>query len=271
MLQYSRNRTLPVVLALLALLLAVWPTSSVEAAKKKKAKSTSAQRKPNRKPAKTISRTSKPPKKQREVPLKAEEIKDVERRLGELGYWIGPIDGKLDNTSRSAVVAFQKVTGRKRTGVLSRAEKAAVMRVERPEPLEKDQAHIEIDITRQVLFVVDELGVVTTILPVSTGSGKDFKAEGYVRTAITPPGRFPIQGKVRGWKKSALGRLYYPNYIIGGIAIHGHPEVPSKPASHGCIRIPMFAAKEFFARFPRGTLVIVYYGKPAEEVIAGER
>ncbi len=269
--QSPRNRTLPAVLALLSLLLAAWPTGSVEAAKKKKAKNTSAQRKSKRKPVKAVSRKSTLPKRQRAVPLKPEEIKDAERRLAELGYWIGPIDGKLDNASRSAVVAFQKVTGRPRTGNLTRPERSAVMRATRPEPKEKGQAHIEIDLARQVLFVVDELGVVTTILPVSTGSGKDFKAEGYVRTAITPPGRFPILGKIRGWKKSALGRLYYPNYIIGGIAIHGYPEVPSKPASHGCIRIPMFAAKEFSARFPTGTLVIVHAGKPAEEVLAGER
>jgi lipoprotein-anchoring transpeptidase ErfK/SrfK len=270
MLQYPRNRILPVVLALLALLLSAGPASVVEAAKKKKPKTT-AQRKSSRKPVKAISRASKPPKKQRAVPLKTEEIKDVERRLGELGYWIGPIDGKLDNVSRTALVAFQKVTWRKRTGVLTRPEKAAVMRATRPEPMEKGPPHIEVDLARQVLFVVDDLGVVTSILPVSTGNGKDFKAQGYWRTAVTPPGRFPILQKVRGWKKSPLGRLYYPNYIIGGIAIHGYPEVPAKPASHGCIRIPMFAAKEFSARFPSGTLVIVYVGIRPEEVLVGER
>jgi len=43
-----------------------------------------------------------------------------------------------------------------------------------------------------------------------------------------------------------------------GIAIHGNPSVPVYPASHGCIRIPMFAAKEFSQMTPVGTPVIVY-------------
>lgn len=187
-------------------------------------------------------------------------------RLSELGYWTGPIDGRLDEASQTALVAFQKVTGRPRTGKLTRAERSAVLRSRRPDPREKGDPHVEIDLRRQVLFVVDDQGLVSKILPVSTGSGEDFFAEGFERTAVTPPGRFTIQGKVAGWKKSALGRLYYPNYIIGGIAIHGYPSVPSKPASHGCIRIPMFAAKEFSSLFPVGTPVIVHDGTAPREV-----
>jgi lipoprotein-anchoring transpeptidase ErfK/SrfK len=53
-------------------------------------------------------------------------------------------------------------------------------------------------------------------------------------------------------------------YIEGGIAIHGNPSVPVYPASHGCIRIPMFAAKEFSKINPIGTAVIVYYSEAVE-------
>ena len=201
----------------------------------------------------------------RNTPLKPSEIKDVEQRLQDLGYWTGPVDGKLDETSRSALIAFQKVTGRSRNGTLTRAERSAVLRSGRPQSVEGGPAHIEVDLRRQVLFVVDDNGIVTQTLPVSTGNGKDFFAEGFERTAVTPPGRFTIQGKVEGWKKSALGRLYFPNYIIGGIAIHGYPSVPAKPASHGCIRIPMFAAKDFSRRVPRGTLVVVHDGLTPED------
>lgn len=201
----------------------------------------------------------------RSAPLNPTEIRDVEQRLQELGYWTGPVDGKFDETSRSALIAFQKVTGRSRNGALTRAERSAVLRSERPVPVESGPAHIEVDLSRQVLFFVDDNGIVTRTLPVSTGSGKDFFAEGFERTAVTPPGRFTVQGKVAGWKKSALGRLYYPNYIIGGIAIHGYPSVPARPASHGCIRIPMFAAKDFSDRVPVGTLVVVHEGLSSEE------
>jgi lipoprotein-anchoring transpeptidase ErfK/SrfK len=43
-----------------------------------------------------------------------------------------------------------------------------------------------------------------------------------------------------------------------GTAIHGYPSVPTKPASHGCVRIPMFAAKEIYRTIPVGMPVIVY-------------
>jgi lipoprotein-anchoring transpeptidase ErfK/SrfK len=52
--------------------------------------------------------------------------------------------------------------------------------------------------------------------------------------------------------------MYYPVYIVGGIAIHGSPSVPRSPASHGCIRIPMYAAKAFHDSTPVGTPVHVY-------------
>jgi lipoprotein-anchoring transpeptidase ErfK/SrfK len=52
--------------------------------------------------------------------------------------------------------------------------------------------------------------------------------------------------------------LYYPTYINRGVAIHGSRSVPPRPASHGCIRIPMSVAKEVFDVTPFGTVVLVY-------------
>ena len=52
--------------------------------------------------------------------------------------------------------------------------------------------------------------------------------------------------------------IYYPNYIFLGIAIHGSESVPAKPASHGCIRIPMFAAQEFSELAVLGMEVVIY-------------
>ena len=54
--------------------------------------------------------------------------------------------------------------------------------------------------------------------------------------------------------------LYYPVYFMVGTAIHGSESVPAKPASHGCVRIPMFAAKQFYADTPLDTPVIVHDG-----------
>lgn len=191
-------------------------------------------------------------------PLSTQEIRAAEQNLADLGYWTGPVDGVLDPASRQALIAFQKIEGRKRTGKLTTQELQALRTAKRVLPRDGNYDHIEIDLTRQVLFSVDGNGLVSKILPVSTGSGKLFSSEGWTRRAVTPQGRFTITYKTKGWRKSPLGLLYYPNYIVGGIAIHGNPSVPVYPASHGCIRIPMFAAKEFSEFNSVGTVVLVY-------------
>jgi lipoprotein-anchoring transpeptidase ErfK/SrfK len=52
--------------------------------------------------------------------------------------------------------------------------------------------------------------------------------------------------------------MYYPSYIVNGVAVHGSFSVSAQPASHGCIRVPMFAAKELSRLMPVGIEVIVY-------------
>jgi len=46
--------------------------------------------------------------------------------------------------------------------------------------------------------------------------------------------------------------------VVGGIAIHGSLDVPPHPASHGCIRVPMFASRRLPAMVPLKTPVLVY-------------
>jgi peptidoglycan hydrolase-like protein with peptidoglycan-binding domain len=195
-------------------------------------------------------------KKQNE--LTKEEILEAEQRLSELGYWTGPVDGMMDPASRQALIAFQKVERRKRAGLLTSDELIALRTARRPTPREAGSAHVEIDLYRQVLFYVDETGQVAKILPVSTGHGRAYNDNGQKGVARTPSGTFRVYKKINGWRRSALGLLYYPSYIIGGYAIHGSQSVPTFPASHGCIRIPMFAAVEFSKLATMGMVVIVY-------------
>ncbi|HEV2668802.1 MAG TPA: L,D-transpeptidase [Blastocatellia bacterium] len=124
---------------------------------------------------------------------------------------------------------------------------------------EADHPRIDVDLSRQMLSVIDESGNVTKVLPISSGSGKWYVSEGERRRAVTPTGRFRVYRKIPGWRKSPLGLMYYPVYIAGGVAIHGSPSVPRRPASHGCIRIPMYAAKAFYDTTPIGTVVVVHW------------
>jgi hypothetical protein len=214
-------------------------------------------------PAATRKRISKP------KPLAAVDHREAEQRLADLGYWTGRIDGRWDEASRHALIAFQKVERLKPTGQLTRAHFNALLNASRPAPHESGAAHIEVDLVRQVLFIVDDTGTVARILPVSTGSGKEFVSEGWARDAITHPGRYKVFQKIPGWKKSALGRLYYPVYFMVGTAIHGYPSVPTRPASHGCMRIPMFVAKQIYELTPVGMPVLVHRGEAALPLASG--
>ena len=188
----------------------------------------------------------------------ATEVTDARRRLAALGYWVKAEGARDEASLRHALIAFQKVEDRPRTGVLNQNELQALRAARVPTPREPGYPHIEIDLCRQVLYLVDAGDVSMRILPVSTGSGQCFTEGGKTRRAITPTGRFTVKRKIKGWHKSPLGLLFYPNYIYGGVAIHGNPSVPPVPASHGCIRIPIFAAEEFSELAVTGMVVLVY-------------
>ncbi len=176
------------------------------------------------------------------------EAKQATARLSEMGYGSG----------RNALIAFQKYEGRKATGQLTRAEFEAIMDATAPEARDAGYQHVEVDLDRQVLLIIDDDGAVKKVLPVSTGSNKHYREKGMSGLAYTPRGRFKIYAKVAGWRKSPLGMLYYPNYFSDGLAIHGNSSVPDTPASHGCIRVPNSAAIDLYKRMPIGTIVLIY-------------
>jgi peptidoglycan hydrolase-like protein with peptidoglycan-binding domain len=194
--------------------------------------------------------------KQRTTELSRAQIREAERLLAEVGYWTGPLDGVFDQATRFALIAFQKWEGRPTTGRLTIEEIEAMRGSAPPVPRDGDYEHVEVDVDRQVLMIFDGKGGVRA-LPVSTGTDKPFVYDGQTSIAYTPRGRFVVYDKGTGWEDNSLG-MYYPNYISGGIAIHGSRSVPAEPASHGCIRIPLFAAREVSKRLKLGTIVLIY-------------
>jgi len=179
------------------------------------------------------------------------QIKKAHDRLSEMGY----------GTGQQALIAFQKYEGREVTGRLNAAELDAIMNAQPPEAKDQGYRHVEVDLDRQVLLLTDDQGTVTRVLPVSTGSNKQYREKGASGLAYTPRGRFKVYAKIAGWRKSPLGLLYYPNYFSDGLAIHGNPSVPQSPQSHGCIRIPMSQAVEMARQTPVGTIVLIYDSK----------
>ena len=194
---------------------------------------------------------------QQRASLTRAQTREAERRLAEIGYWTGAVDGLIDPATRSALIAFQKWEGRPVTGQLTLDELEAIRTSASPKAREPGYAHVEVDVDRQVLLVVNDDGGVR-ILPISSGNDKPFVDEGQTSIAYTPRGRFVVYQKVVGWEQGPNSAMYYSNYISGGVAIHGYPTVPTQPASHGCIRIPIFAAREVSKLLPIGTIVLVY-------------
>jgi hypothetical protein len=191
-------------------------------------------------------------------PLTRGEVKEAKDRLSEMGYGALRIDGAIDNDTRNVLIAFQKWEGRKVTGRLSRDDFDAIMSAKGPQAKDAGYKHAEVDLDRQVLLLTDDEGSVTRVLPVSSGSNKQYREKKMSGLAYTPRGRFRIENKIAGWRKSPLGLLYYPSYFSGGLAIHGNPSVPNDPQSHGCVRIPMTAAVDVSRSLPIGTIVLIY-------------
>ncbi len=193
------------------------------------------------------------------------QVRAVEERLTALRFDVTVTDDVFDQNTGYAVVAFQKVIGLPRTArVTQDVVDALAATTAPPGPLVPGggPTRIEIDLPRQVLFLYHDDALIR-ILPVSTGSGRRFCADGRCRMAVTPPGSYRIGYRVNGWDQSPLGRLLNPlYYMVGlGIAIHGYADVPPHPASSGCVRIPLSAAGTLPGQVPDDTPVYVLDGK----------
>ena len=139
------------------------------------------------------------------------------------------------------MLAFQKVNGLERTGRVDRALWSRIDAAASPprataEPTSRSTSPARC-CSSSPTARVDE------IVHVSTGA-----------TGNTPVGLWHVYSKVAGWSWV----LWYPSYFLRGFAIHGYPEVPAYPASHGCVRVPMWIATSLYARIPYGFPIYVY-------------
>ncbi|HEX2047323.1 MAG TPA: L,D-transpeptidase family protein, partial [Acidimicrobiales bacterium] len=195
---------------------------------------------------------------------RGEHVRAIEGRLDELRFEVGAVDDVFDDATAFAVQAFQKVAGLTPDGRVSQTVLERLTVAQPPPPLVAGggRTRVEIDLPRQVLFLYEN-DALSAVLPVSSGTGKRFCADGRCSVAVTPPGAFRVDYWDPGWRESRLGRLYNPVYFFPreGIAIHGFAEVPAEPASHGCVRIPMSAAEWFPDKVPKGTPVYVLDGQ----------
>ena len=164
----------------------------------------------------------------------------LERRLRDLRYALRRVDSRYRRDTRDAALALQKVEGLDRDGIVGLQTWKALRTARVPTAGVPSGRHIEVDKERQVLFEVRR-GSVRKIVQVSTGASGN-----------TPIGRWPIYRKTPGYNSL---EMYYSMYFLRGFAIHGYASVPPYPASHGCVREPLWFAPRVYSRWDIGSRV----------------
>lgn len=183
----------------------------------------------------------------------------VQRALVARGYWVNT-SGVFDDSTQQAMWAFQKITGRSRSGTITAGDYRALLVAGRPSPRSTSGDVAEVDVARQVIFMVRG-GRTLWVFNTSTGSEHPYTVDGVTQIAHTPRGRFKILRVQDGMRIGRLGSLWRPRYFTpDGVAFHGNGSVPPYPASHGCARMSNEAIDYVWATglLPIGSGVWVY-------------
>jgi len=173
-------------------------------------------------------------------------VRFLQQRLQALRYLIDP-SGSYDGGTQRAVLAFRKVN---RMARITTADERIFTLLARYQGAFQAKhpnhgKHVETDLQRQVLALVNPGGKVFKVIHTATG------------TSSTPT----VVGGFRFYRKdfgtNSLG-MVHSSYFIGGYAIHGYSSVPTAPASHGCLRIPISNARFVFRWIGIGDRIDVY-------------
>ncbi|HEX7746264.1 MAG TPA: L,D-transpeptidase family protein [Micromonosporaceae bacterium] len=172
----------------------------------------------------------------------------LQQRLTALHYDVGSIDGNFGYSTYHGVVAFQKVNGLVRDGIVGSQTWAALRAPLIPRARYWHSSYgVEVNLSKQVLYLTRQ-GAVVRILDASSGTA----------STPTPRGNFSVTRRIDGWRQSSLGLLWRPNYFYYGYAVHGSTSVPTYPASHGCVRVTIQAMNRLWSILRIGTPVHIY-------------
>jgi hypothetical protein len=176
----------------------------------------------------------------------AKKIRLVQLGLKQLAY-VTPVNGSWDAATSRAAIAFHKTNGMSRSGGGVSAKSFAMLlngqggyKLKYP----KAGKHVEADLSRQVLVLANN-GKPERIYHTSSGAAATPTVVGSFRFYRAQPGT-NAKGMVHSW------------YFIRGYAIHGYKSVPTGPASHGCLRVPIPNALSIFRWIKMGDRIFVY-------------
>ncbi len=197
--------------------------------------------------ARTVDKDVRAAAKRLAVGSRGPHVRGLVAALQRLRIRVPSVGETLTSDCGDAVVAFQKAYRLPRTYVVDgddwrRLDTAKPVRPRYAGPSD----HLEVDKSRQILMMVRG-GKLRALIAVSTGA-----------TGNTPEGSFRIQQKHPATTSGYGGILFRTMGFYGNFAIHGYVPVPPYPASHGCIREPMWVADWIYDRAFVGERLYVY-------------
>jgi hypothetical protein len=213
-----------------------------------------------------------------------DDVKAMQQRLKDFGFYPGPVDGQFGSGTEQALWAFEGLVKNIRydqqTGELDNElwqvmQDPIVFGPRRQGGVGNTHMEIYLDLQAAIVFTDDKPTLITHI---SSGTGErwceiitqdtDDKGQPLPEpvkkdvcgVSKTPGGVFQFYRRVAGNRQGPLGGMYNPVYFNYGIAVHGARNVPDSPASHGCIRIPMWISEYFPSLVTNGNRVYVWDG-----------
>ena len=228
-----------------------------------------------------------------------DDVRRVEQRLHDLGFFVGDIDGEFDDQTQRAVWAWKKLAdGRTWQDFADDQSKSTVtpetwlrmsenLDVAPRRPSGDSSTHVEVYLPQQVLVVfaadepvlithvssgeVDDDGKPVTFCEATTidtdAIGQPIdppQQQAICAESKTPGGVFQITRRHDGTRLGPLGGMYRPQYFNYGIAIHGAENVPPSPISHGAIRVTDATADALWGILDTGDGVYVW-GQDGQE------
>jgi N-acetylmuramoyl-L-alanine amidase len=178
---------------------------------------------------------------------KGPQVKAMLQALAALKFRVPNTGSTYTSEVADAVVAFQKAYGLSRDYVFGascwkKLETAKLIKAKYSSP----STHIEVDKGRQIAMVVKD-GAPYGIIAISSGA-----------TGNTPTGTFHIFIKSLYAPSNFGGQLFRSMGFYSDFAMHGYAPVPPYPASHGCVREPMWVAQWMYDQSWVGETVYLY-------------
>ena len=209
-----------------------------------------------------------------------DDVEQLQQRLTDLGFAPGPADGLFGPGTQQAVWAWKKLVAGMTWQELDQSANASEVRpdlwqqmqdpivIQPRRPMGVGNTHVEIYLPLQVMAVFTD-DRPTLIAHIASGEldaagdpvhwcdvveyNTDNQGQPLDEPRIrdecafskTPGGVFKFHWRVAGNRLGPLGSMFNPVYFNYGIAIHGAQNVPTHPASHGCVRINMDIAQYF--------------------------